>query len=193
MRSASTWWRVEVTGEARTQRPHIAWRGLLAILPSIALAALVAGLVAMIAPHLLLPALLLVGLYFVTPVAKETWIAIAPWKMGIPATLAFVVLLTFEACIVLLVVRAAPVEAVLDRFKRARRFRQKVAASKWGSRSLALALTLALCLPFHSGGGIVGSATGRSLGLSRTTTFCSVLAAATWRLGVALLVTLAFL
>lgn len=129
----------------------------------------------------------LVAAYMVTPVAKEAWIALAPVTFGVAAPVAFVVLLAAEATIVTLVLVAFPAERLARLAPRIERVTTRVRESRLARRSLGGALAVAIALPFHSGGAILGTLGGRAMGLPRVVTFCAVLGGIAARFSVVLL------
>lgn len=130
-------------------------------------------------------AVALVVAYVATPVGKEAWVAAAPIVLGVPALAAAALLLSFEACVCLGVLHLLPIDRVLARFPRLARSRdrlkERILASRLARHGLPVALGGLLALPFHSGGGIAGSATGRAIGLTRPAVFAAVVGAVALR------------
>ncbi|HUR69246.1 MAG TPA: small multi-drug export protein [Candidatus Thermoplasmatota archaeon] len=156
---------------ANANAPSSWWR----IVPGLAFAAGIALLVFVAARGWFIPSAKLAVAYFVTPLAKEAWVAAAEPIFGLPAPYAVFLLLCVEASVVLVVLLAFPVERLARFAPKVARFEARVRASRLARRGLALALAAIIALPFHSGGGILGTLAGRALGLPRWHTFFAVL------------------
>lgn len=147
-------------------------------------------LLALVLPGRLASSAELVGLYLVTPLGQEAWLAAAKAAFHLPLWYGATLLLWVSAVQVLLFGYAIHVEHVLVRLprlgKKVRRLEDRVRRGKRAKAGVATALFLLVATPFHSGGAIVASLTGRALGLDSRTTVGIVLGGVTVRFVVAL-------
>lgn len=127
----------------------------------------------------------------VTPIGKEAWIPLADTQLGLPAAYAALLLLLVDAAVCMFFLDAVPAKTLAARLPRVgrgiARLADRVRDAPAAQRSLAAALALALMLPIHSGGAILGTLGGRSIGLPRVATFLAVTTAVAVRFGVVLL------
>lgn len=132
----------------------------------------------------------LVGLYLVTPLGQEAWLAAARATFGLPLWYAAAVLFLVSAVQVLLFGYALRVESALARLprlgERVRLLETRIHDRPSARRGVAASLFLLVVTPFHSGGAIVASLAGRAMGLGSGPTVAAVLGAIAVRFAVAL-------
>lgn len=132
----------------------------------------------------------LVGLYLVTPLGQEAWLAAARAAFDLPLWYAATVLFLVSAVQALLFGYALRVESLVVRIPRlgdrVRRLEQRLQEKPAARGGVAASLFLLVVAPFHSGGAIVASLAGRAMGLGSAATVAAVLGAIAVRFTVAL-------
>lgn len=186
----------EAPGEAAPPAPVAATagpRGLddapfaVRVLPSAAVAGGVALAVLLLTPAYFVETVEFALLALVTPIGQELWLVAAPARFGLPLPFVAAILLAMNLSLSLFFALALPMERLIARIprvgRRVARFEARIRRSRFFRRGVATALAVIVMLPFHSGGAVLGSLAGRSLGLPWRTTVAAVMAGVVVRLG----------
>ena len=174
---------------------NVGWKRLL--LPPLAAGAALLTVALALEPRAFVHVAEMMALYLLTPVGQEAWLLLGHNRFGFAYWEIALLLFGLNAVFALFFCYSVPYEALVARLgflgRRIRRFERRVHDSRAARRSVEAGLFVVLLLPFHSGGSILGSLAGRSLGLDWKPTFVAVMAAIGIRFAAALLLVYGYL
>ena len=122
---------------------------------------------------------LLAFAYLLTPIGQEAWLITGPTLFQRTVWEILLFLFAIDTAVACFFVYGVDPAALVRRFpkvgRRIERFHAKVAQSKLARIGLPLALAVILLMPVHTGGAVIGSITGSTLGLQKPVTLTCVL------------------
>lgn len=148
--------------------------------PALLLAGLVASVIYVVYPHLWERSVLLVANYLVTPIGQEAWIPLGHEMFGLSYLYIAALLFLVNVSVVLFFGLGVPVEALVKAIpwigEKVEAFEYRVRETRAARLGVTAALGVVCAVPIHSGGAIIGSMAGRTLGLPRRNVVVGVLA-----------------